>query len=243
MANLTTVERRPRQGLAIAAALLLATWLAPAAAPAQAPAAQVTPPQPTVPEVFTLMGEFVRVAYNNEGYAVLGYRLAQEEVGREWMLLEVGVTLRKPTADYLLKREHITVRTPDGKTIPLATQVDYRAASTGALNKRASLMHDSINYFPVDASRPCSLNFFADLGGRGRDTARDEVELNWQQACVGRLFFRVPGGIQVGQHWLDIQFAGSKVEVPFRTLTKDEEKQLRKQWKDVKEQHEAALGK
>ena len=33
-------------------------------------------PQPTVPEIFTLTGAFVRVAYNNEGYVILGYQVA-----------------------------------------------------------------------------------------------------------------------------------------------------------------------
>ena len=51
-------------------------------------------PKPTVPEVFTLMGKFVRVAYNNQGFVTLGYQMAQRAVGEEWMLLEVGLTMR-----------------------------------------------------------------------------------------------------------------------------------------------------
>ena len=55
-------------------------------------------PRPTVPEVFTIKGEFVRIAYNNEGWVTLGYREANNRgVGENWLMLEVGVTVRKPT--------------------------------------------------------------------------------------------------------------------------------------------------
>ena len=37
---------------------------------------EIKKPEPGVPEVFTLEGQFVRIAYNNEGYVSLGYRMA-----------------------------------------------------------------------------------------------------------------------------------------------------------------------
>lgn len=221
-------------------ATMLAT-LALAGATLAGAQTQVTAPQPTVPEVFTLEGQFVRVAYNNEGYATLGYRMAQDELGKEWMLLQMGVTLRKPAPNYKLKREHIWVSTPDGKKIPLATQQEYQATvgNLAGLNKRARMMADSIGYFPTDATQTCALRFFADNTSPG--PAWDETELSWQRACLGRLYFRVPGGIQLGQHWLHVQFAGSEVQVPFRILTKEEEKELKKRWEDLKKQHEASF--
>jgi hypothetical protein len=234
-----TNDARARGGRTHRAFLALALVAgAAAAAQAQTP---VTPPQPTVPEIFTAEGEWVRIAYNNEGYATLGYRWAQMEVGQEWMLLQLGVTLRKPTKDYKLKREHLSIRTPDGKTIPLATQKEYAAANLMALNSRAKAIHDSINYFPADAFRACALQLFADLGGPGPTFAMDDVELSTNRACLGRVYFRVPGGIQVGQHWLDIRFASTTVQVPFRTLTKEEEKEFSKRWQDLKKQHDAAF--
>jgi hypothetical protein len=58
---------------------------------------------------------------------------------------------------------------------------------------------------------------------------------------VGRLYFKVPGGIKVGQHWLFVDFGPSgKVEVPFRILTKEEEKQFRETWQDIKKAHDAS---
>ena len=44
-----------------------------------------------------------------------------------------------------------------------------------------------------------------------------------------------------GQYWLYVDFAGSQVQTPFRIMTKDEEKYLKKNWKDLKKEHEAFL--
>jgi len=200
--------------------------------------APVTPPQPSVPEVFTLQGEFVRLAYNMEGFVTLGYRMANQEVGKEWMLLDVGMTLVNGAKDFTLKREALTVTTPDGKAVPLATQNEFmNAGYLKALNRRAQVSKDSVNYFPALANKPCSLSFFAPAG----KIVFDQVDLSEQRACFGRIYFKIPGGIQTGQHWLNVQFASSVVQVPFRILTEEEEKQFEKQWKELKKQHDAAL--
>jgi hypothetical protein len=192
-----------------------------------------------VPEVFTLMGQFVRVAYNNHGFATLGYRVAQGSVGEDWLMLEVGLTLRAPTKNYTLKREHFKLKTPDGATMALATQGQYAEAGyLPAIDMRAKVVRDSINYFPVDASRPCALNFFTNP--QSRRLVYDEVELSSDRGCLGRLFFKVPGGIKVGQHWLIVNFGESEVQVPFRILTKEEAKAFEKSWEDIKKQHDAS---
>lgn len=227
-----------RRLAAAAAALLLLVMTGGAPAGAQTP--QVKAPVPTVPEIFTLQGAYVRTAYNNEGFANLGYRTVQQEVGKDWVLLAVGITVRKGAPDQKLKRENLWLTTPDGKKIPLATQQQYAAANLRALNMRAKVVTDSINYFPVDANRACAIKFFADLDS-AFPLAYDEVELSSTRACVGRLYFNVPGGIQVGQHWLNIQFAGSELQVPFRTLTKEDEKLLEKNWDDFKKALDAQL--
>ena len=198
-------------------------------------------PEPGVPELFTLKGQFVRIAYNNEGYVSLGYRLANQSAGEEWMLLQLGATVRTG-GEYTLKREHLSIETPDGKTIPLSSNQEYRKASLRALEKRASVVRDSINYFPPSATRACPIRFFAELGGRGPSLAYDQVSVNDQRACLGRIFFKIPGGIQYGQHWLNVQFEKSLVRAPFRILTKEEEKVFSKTWKDIKKEHEKAFG-
>lgn len=219
---------------AAVAALGLTCGLAVAQQPVKAP-------EPTVPEVFTLMGQYVRVAYNNQGFASLGYRAAQLSVGEEWMLLEVGLTMRDKQKAFTLKREHLSIQTPDGKRIALASQPEYQKADLRALNMRTRAIRDSINYFPMGVTRPCSIQFFAELGGPGPRVAFDQVELSDDRGCLGRLYFQVPGGIQVGQHWLHVAFPDGEVQVPFRILTKDEAKEFEKSWQDIKKQHDESL--
>ena len=69
----------------------------------------------------------------------------------------------------------------------------------------------------------------------------DQVELTNQRACLGRLYFKVPGGITYGQHWLNVKFQNSLVRVPFRILTADEEKLLSKNYKSIEKQVKEAF--
>jgi hypothetical protein len=73
--------------------------------------------------------------------------------------------------------------------------------------------------------------------------AWDEVELSDTRACLGRLYFQVPGKISYGQYWLNVKFEKSLVRVPFRILTKDEEKLLSKNYKDISKQVKDAFRK
>ena len=215
---------------------LLALTLASGRALAQE---TIETPVPGVPEVFTLEGQFVRIAYSNEGYVSLGYRLANQSVGEEWMLLEIGATLRKGVENHLLKRPDLSLQTPDMKTVNLPSNKEYQGAGLMGLEKRAAVVRDSINYFPPDANRACPIVFFTRLEDRAMP--REQVDLSGQRACVGRVFFKIPGGIQHGQHWLTVQFAKSVVRVPFRILTKEEEKEFAGKWKDIKKEHEKAF--
>jgi hypothetical protein len=198
-------------------------------------------PDPGVPQIMTLEGTYVRVAYNNEGYAIIGYRLAQMSIGEEWMLLEFGTTVRDGVPDYTLTRDHLSLETPDGKTIPMASVNEYRSANLSALQMREKVQRDSINYFPPGANRACRVGFFAELSNRAM--AYDEVELSSNRGCTGRLFFQVPGGITYGQHWLNVKFQNSVIRVPFRILTKEEEKLLTKNFRSIQQQIEDAFRK
>ncbi len=220
--------------------LLLAFPAVAPAGPAEEPP-KVKIPEPGVPQIMTMEGRFVRAAYNNEGYAILGYRVANLSVGEKWMLLDFGITVRDGVPDYKLTRDAISIETPDGNTIPMATNQEYRAAPLGALVNRGNLQRDSINYFPPHARSACRLGFFDDLDSPG--SAHDQVELNSQRACMGHIFFQVPAGIARGQHWLNVKFAKSVVRVPFRILTDEEYKILDKNYKNIEKQVEEAFKK
>ena len=231
-----------KKSLSLIVVGLAALWIPMAAVDVQTqdkPAVQL--PKPGVAEIMTLEGKFVRAAYNNEGYVILGYQLANRSIGEEWMLLEVGMTVLDRTPAYTLTREALSLETPDGKTHPLPTVQEHRAGDTRALQNRERVQRDSINYFPPQASRPCRLGFFAELDSRALPF--DEVELSNTRACVGRLYFRVPGGIAYGQHWLNVKFEKSLVRVPFRILTEDEERLLERNYKDIRKQVQDAFKK
>ena len=209
------------------------------ARPQEKPKVQI--PEPGVPEIMTMEGKFVRAAYNNEGYVILGYQASNRSVGEEWMMLEFGVALRDGVPNYTFKRDAVSLELPDGKTLPLPTIMEHREGNTRAIENRAKVQRDSINYFPPNASQACGVVFFPHLESRA--LPRDEFELSDQRACVGRLFFKIPGGIAYGQHWLNVKFAQSVIRVPFRILTEEEETLLSKNYKDISKQVEEAFRK
>ena len=230
-----------RRHPALLIALAVTSIGALAAVSAQEPKPQIKVPQPGVPEIMTIEGEYVRVAYNNEGYVSLGYRTANQSVGEKWMFIEIGATVREGKPNYTLTRDAISLEVPGGQTVPLPSNREYQAVDLRAMERRATVVHDRIDYFPPMARQACRIGFFSQPGSR--EMAYDQVELSQNRGCLGRLYFPVPGGITYGQYWLNVKFADSVVRVPFRILTEDENKLLKKNYKDIKKQVEDAFKK
>jgi hypothetical protein len=203
---------------------------------------QVAIPNPGVPQIMTLEAKFVRVAYNNEGYVIMGYQIANRTIGDEWIMLDVGITQMEKVRDYTLKRDAISLDTPDA-TLPLPSIVEYREneSKVQPLQMRLKVQRDSINYFPNWVHGVNRLGFFSDLGSRAMPW--DEAEVSNDRACMGQLYFHIPGGTKYGQYWLNVKFAQSVVRVPFRLFTEEEEKTLGKNYGDIKKQVDAAFRK
>jgi hypothetical protein len=203
---------------------------------------QVAIPQPGVPQIMTLEAKFVRVAYNTEGYVIMGYQIANRTIGDEWIMLDVGITGMEKAKDYTLKRDAISLDTPDG-TLPLPSIEEYRKneSKVQPLQMRLKVQRDSINYFPPWTHGVNRLGFFSDLDSRAMPW--DEADVSNDRACVGQLYFHVPGGTKFGQYWLNVKFAQSLVRVPFRLFTEEEEKTLGKNYGDIKKQVDAAFRK
>ncbi len=79
-----TIMRSVSTGLAVVSLAAVASVHARGQQPVQIP-------QPGVPQIMTLEGKFVRVAYNNEGYVILGYQIANRTIGEDWIMLDVGI--------------------------------------------------------------------------------------------------------------------------------------------------------
>jgi len=203
-----------------------------------------------------VQGTFVRVATNQEGWVVLGYRIANESVGKDWMVLDVGMTVVKGTNAQKITRDDIKLVTPNHEVIWLPTQEEFEKVRgyVVPLAKRAAQAGDSIYYFPASANAPCRIEFFAEQGEGGpRDLlarvklAYDEVLVSSNQACVGRVYFEVPGGIQYGLYNFDVKFSNSIVRVPMKIMTIERAKEFTKEWKKARKEakhdgHDHELG-
>lgn len=183
-------------------------------------------------------GTFVRTAENSEGWVVLGYRAANGAVGKEWVFFDIGMTVQRGVKSQKITRDDIKLVTPKHDVINMATQEEYSkaAGSLAAMENEANLMHDSIDYFPPAASQPCRIGFFTDQSQPMRGPAFDEVELSSNRACLGRVYFQVPGGIQLGNYNVDVHFADSIVKVPVEIMTKEQAKDFDKKWKEAEKE-------
>src|SRR5215831_15826044 len=230
------MTRRNAALMACAGALVLWALSAPLGAQDKP---QVKIPEAGVPQIMTIEGLFVRAAYNNEGYVILGYKTANYSIGEDWMLIETGMTLREGVSAEKVKRTAVSLDTPDGTHIPLPSIEEFRQADTQALQARSKIQRDSINYFPPMASKPCRIGFFSDVEDRAMPW--DEFEISYDRACLGRMYFPIPGGIKYGQYWMNVQLENSLIRVPFRILTKDEEKFASKNYGDIRKQVKEAF--
>jgi hypothetical protein len=225
-----------RNWLAIAAAIVT---LAITIQAQQKPSLPIQIPNPGVPQAMTMEAKFVRAAYNNEGYVILGYQVSNRSIGEDHMMIEMGTTVRGGQKAYKLTRDKIELTLPDGKNVPLMSMEEYRKVNLSAIEARARVQRDSINYFPPEAHDACRIGFFAQPGSPAMSW--DEVELSSSRGCIGRLFFTIPGGIKYGQYFLNVKFAQSLIRVPLRILTEEEEKFLGKNFKAIDKQIEEAF--
>jgi len=225
-----------RNWLAVAAAVVTVVVSAQAQ---QKPQLPVQIPNPGVPQAMTMEAKFVRAAYNNEGYVILGYQVSNRSIGENQMMIEMGTTVRGGQPAYKLTRDKIELTLPDGKNVPLMSMEEYRKVNLSAIEARARVQRDSINYFPPEAHEACRIGFFAQPGSPAMSW--DEVELSSRRGCIGRLFFTIPGGIKYGQYFLNVKFAQSLIRVPLRILTEEEEKFLSKNYKAIDKQVEEAF--
>ena len=222
-------------GIQLCIGLLFASADSPPALAGTAASLAGEIPQPGVSEVVGYEGLFVRSAYNDEGYVVVGFHPANRSIGEEWLIVDVGVTVFDTLPRFELNRAAFALETPGGKVVPLATVSEQRAARLA----KAERIYDAVGYFPRRAYVSCDLGFFPPLDSLEWTFAA--VELNPDRACIGRLYFRIPGGIALGEHWLEVKFPGSVVRVPFTIMSPDEERYLQENFTEIRRQVDEAF--
>jgi len=157
------------------------------------------------------MGKYILMQKGPDAEVVVGYRYAQNSLGSEWLLLEVAMT-SPPKQTAVIHREKVSVNTPAGKTIPLATQRDFNQAygTLQPILAAADVVRDPMDYWPPRKTT-CAIRFFMEPGTA---VSFDEVTVNDFRACQGRFLFNIPGGVQAGRYVFSIDLEESEVRIP-----------------------------
>jgi hypothetical protein len=165
--------------------------------------------------------------------------LSLEVVGHRGCVLDpdlLRATMNNHNAT--ITRGDIAIETPDGKIIPMATQEAFSKGfeDLRPMDARANVQRQSLNYLPREANQACRIGFFASTSqGPARSLAFDQFSLTPRNACLGRLYFQIPDGIQYGEYALFVKFP-SEVEVPFTIMTKEQAKEWEKKWKEERKE-------
>ncbi len=159
------------------------------------------------------LGEYVLRHTGPELETVIGYRYSAQNPGSEWLIVELALS-SPPGKMAKVERGSISVRTPDGNTVKLASQQEF-AEAYGELRsviRAEEIARDPMDYFPP-SRQPCGLDLFQ---APGEGVVFDQVTVNDQRACAGKLFFRVPGGVQKGRWVLAVDLPESDIRIPFK---------------------------
>jgi hypothetical protein len=186
-------------------------------------------------------GEYVRRVANEQAVVNLGYRTANASVGQNWLMVEISMTAL-PGHSFTFNRDDFWLTTPDGAKVMLASQEEFNkgSGSVRALDARANIARDSLKYLPLQASIPCRIGFFSDTANPDRGLTFTEFSMSPDSFCGGRLYWVIPDGITLGQHFLNIQLPDQVMQVPFKIMTKAELKEAKAKVKQWEKEQKAA---
>ena len=141
-------------------------------------------------------------------------RFATNNLGEPWLILNVALSGMTGAATQV-KRELVSVRTPDGRVIPLPSYSEFLAAYDKELTsaaRRAELAGQPLDFTRANR-RDCALAFMP-LPGSGQ-SARSALNVTNREVCTGTLYFPVAGGVQPGEWRLVLEFEETDAVLPF----------------------------
>ena len=143
---------------------------------------------------------------------VVSFRFADLNLGANWLFLDVAISGQGRTA-VEVTRDAISIGTPDGTAVPLATQKAFGEAYADLAGTlaRADVAREPLDYFP--GRRPQGLDF---LVPPGSGISLLSAWVNDLNVAFGRLAFFLPGGAQAGPYELRIDVPGDAARIPFR---------------------------
>ena len=144
---------------------------------------------------------------------VVESRFAANNLAEDWLILNVALSGMTGAATKV-DRRLISVRTPDGRTIPLPSYKEFNAAygELASAARRAAIASQPLD-FTRGGRRACGINFMP-LPGSGV-AANKALNVTKNELCVGMLYFPVRGGVQPGRWKLILDFEETQAVVPF----------------------------
>jgi len=170
-------------------------------------------PNPVIEPTIDQPGRYIVRYRDSVVEIVLDTKYAANNLGEEWLILNTAMS-GMTGADTEIDRELVSVRTPDGRTIPLPSYREFNAAYSkiAPAARRAGLASDPLD-FTRASRRDCLVDFFP-LPGSGR-SARKALHVSKNDLCVGLLYFPIPNGVQPGSWKLIVEFEETEAILPF----------------------------
>ncbi len=144
-------------------------------------------------------------------HVVVAYNYSQRNHDAPWLYLEAGLTTREDTK---IRRDEISLRTPQGQTIPLATQRqvgDDTKRVEQLLQNARTVSHDVPSYFRSH-NRTEDMQLFRLPFDR---IVHDEFIVDRDRLAVGPFFFESPSGSwQSGTYALVVRHKNGVAELP-----------------------------
>ena len=168
---------------------------------------------PTGDPGVSAIGRHTRLYEGAELEVVLAAGYAAGHVGEDFMLLGASFAGVSGNRFVEVDRTRISLRTPDGRVIPLMSQAEFRGVY--AELESAARLAETFSPSDLDSTptrRPCNEWFFR---APSDGLTRDVLTISSTEVCHGILFFHVPGGIRPGPWELEIGLEEGVVGIPF----------------------------
>ena len=165
---------------------------------------------PTALETTKQVGATAIVYKGPQVDLALSYRFAKQNANGNWLMLDTVMTAAAVPLE--IPRAAISVRTPSGEVVPLASQQSFGKAYPELASSimRANAFREPMGYLLPHRARRMAL-----FSEPGRHLSFQSVWLDDWHNTYGRLYFELPGGVQKGDYALLITLPESHVSIPF----------------------------
>ena len=155
--------------------------------------------------------------YHQNGlHVVVNYDCAQRNHKTRWLLLDLAIA---STQSFILHRKDITLLTPDGRQVPVASQeeiVEDSAGISSVLQNASISRRNLLSYFNQRSGGVPNeeIRFQGFPPGR---TVSSEVTVDRDHVSLGQLFFRTPRGTwEPGTYRLEVNTEAGLAALPIK---------------------------